>query len=380
MPRCCGNELAYLKEVLEHEFRTSWTGTMVRRLEAAFSAKYGIKHAIALCNGTATLHSILAARGIGPGDEVIVPALTMASTSLAVLHCGAVPVWADVDAETWTIDPDSIKERLSDRTRAIITVSLYGCPPEMDKICEIAKKHSLFLVEDNAQCFLGYFKGKLAGTFGDAASFSFQSSKHLTCGEGGIILTDNDELAQRIREFSCLGYKSGYTKEQVQSPKYERHHSLGYNYRMSDLQAAVALAQVEQIDTLVAWRQRAAVNLIPQLGKWFTLQGGNPGTGWFARQAALDMDHSAWAVPALFDHPAVSWEQFSNRLRACGGNAPYACWLPTYKEPMFRDWEYPDCYVAESIQPRIMAFPTNYFCDEDIDRQCEALYSTVQSL
>ena len=250
MDRIGNKEKAYIREVLDGQFSSSNTYQMVTRLERTFAEKFQTKHAVAMVNGTATLHMALEAAGIKPGDEVICPPLTMSSTSIAVLHANAVPVFADVDKDTFLITADSIRQVLTQKTKAIITVSLYGLSPEMDEIMDLARKNHLIVIEDNAECYGAYQDGKLVGTFGHMASYSFQSSKHLTAGEGGIVITDSDELADKLRRYSGLGYaginskKGRITKDDIQSPDYERHVILGWNYRMADLCAAVALGQV----------------------------------------------------------------------------------------------------------------------------------------
>jgi len=171
-------------EVLEGQFRTSQSGRMTARLERLFAETFDAGYAISFANGTATMHAALAAMGVGPGDEVIVPPLTMSATSLAVLHTGATPIFADIDPHTWTLDPEAVRRSVSARTRAIIPVALYGLPPDMPALMAIAAQHGLGVVEDDAQCFLGAIGGRLAGSIAHASSFSFQSSKHMTSGEG----------------------------------------------------------------------------------------------------------------------------------------------------------------------------------------------------
>ena len=258
--RLFGNERKYIDEVLNSEFRTSSGAKMMRRLEGVFAERFGVNYAISFVNGTATMHAALEAAGIRPGDEVIVPPLTMSATTFAVLQCGAVPIFADVDGNTFQIDARDIERKLSSRTKAIITVALYGLSPDMDAINNIAERHNLFVLEDNAECFLGKYKGKLVGTLGDCASFSFQSSKHLTSGEGGMIITNDADFADKVRQVQSLGYagvsasKSKITKSDIQHPDYNRHVTMGWNYRMPELCCAVALAQVENIDALVGRR------------------------------------------------------------------------------------------------------------------------------
>src|SRR5438874_11749057 len=204
--RISGREYQYVQEVLDSQFRSSAGSLMSTRLETAFAARFECQYAIAFVNGTATLHAALIAAGVGPGDEVIVPPLTMAATSLAVLHAGATPVFADIRIETFNSDPKSIRERITPRTRAIIPVALYGLAPDMDAIMQIARAKDLVVIEDAAQCFLGYYKGQLVGTIGHMGSFSFQSTKHMTSGEGGMVVSNNLDLANRVRQFSSLGY------------------------------------------------------------------------------------------------------------------------------------------------------------------------------
>ena len=180
----------------------------------------------------------------------------MSSTSLAVIQANAIPVFADVDEKTFLISAADIEKKVTPKTKAIIVVSLFGLMPDMDAIMAIAKKHNLVVIEDDAQCFLGKYKGKNAGTIGHMSSFSFQASKHLTSGEGGMVTTNDDHLALQLRRFSGLGYgsitmeKARITKDDIQNPAYERHVALGWNYRMSDVVGAVALAQTERMEEL----------------------------------------------------------------------------------------------------------------------------------
>ncbi|HRJ42758.1 MAG TPA: DegT/DnrJ/EryC1/StrS aminotransferase family protein, partial [Caldilineaceae bacterium] len=224
-------ERAYVQQVLDSQFRSSAGSLMTKPLEQLFAETFDSRFAIAFVNGTATMHAALAAAGVGAGDEVIVPPLTMASTAFAALHANAIPVFADIDPHTWTIDPKSIAACITPRTKAIIPVALYGLAPDMDGIMELAARHNLFVLEDDAECFLGYYKGRIVGSIGHASSFSFQSTKHMTSGEGGMITTNDEGLAEGIRRFNSLGYaavgaaagKGKITRETIQDPLYERH-------------------------------------------------------------------------------------------------------------------------------------------------------------
>src|SRR3569833_739609 len=245
MKRIGDLEKKYVLEVLENAFQTSKNSIYNNQMEKKFSEIFKCNYSIGHVNGTATMHTELQALGVKPGDEVIVPPLTKSSTSLAVLQNGSIPVFADVDKDTFNIDPESIRKVITPKTKAIITVSLYGLSPDYDPIMQICKEHGIALIEDNAECFLGEYKGKYVGEFGNFASFSFQASKHLTSGEGCMLTTNDQELANNARRFSSLGYagvsasKGKITREDIQDPNYSRHVSLGFNYRMSELQAAV---------------------------------------------------------------------------------------------------------------------------------------------
>ena len=391
--RIYGNEMKYLKEVLATEFRSSQGSVMMRRLEEAFASRFDSKYAIAFVNGTATMHAALEAYGIQPGDEVIVPPLTMSATTFAVLQANATPVFADVDPNTFQISAASIAERITPKTRAIITVALYGLSPDMDPIMEIAKKHDLFVIEDNAECFLGTYKGRMVGALGDCASFSFQSSKHLTSGEGGMIVTDNLELAEKIRKVQSLGYagvsatKGKITKKDIQDPDYSRHVTMGWNYRMPELCAAVALAQLENLDALVG-RRVAVAAMFEEAARGFD---------WFLPQQVGDeYQNSYWTWVARLDRPDISWLQFRDRFTEKGGDGVYAAWKLTYLEPMFQTmnllgrerfissdnrekYKKGLCPIAEKIAPKLLQFKTNYWDIDAAEKQAEVLRLTLQS-
>ena len=390
--RLFGNESRYVQEVLSQEFRTSSGATMMKRLEAEFAERFNSKYAISFINGTATMHAALEAMGVGVGDEVIVPPLTMSATSFAVLQAGATPVFADVDGKTFQIDPKSIELKITSKTKAIITVALYGLSPDMEPICALADKHGLNVVEDNAECFLGYYKGKVAGTSGHCASFSFQSSKHLSSGEGGMLITDDLELANKIRRIQSLGYagvsasESKITKRDIQDPGYDRHVTMGWNYRMPELCCAVALAQVENILPLVARRQKVAAifeSATKNFHDWFTPQ-----------HVPENCVNSYWTWVCKLDTSKVGWHHFRDTFVRNGGDGVYGAWKLTHLEPMFvnmnllgRERFISDenkasytlgcCPTAEFIQPQLLQFKTNYW---DIDRAYEQADVLVQTL
>ena len=381
-------ERQYAMESLDGQFKSANNYKFVVRLEKAFAEKMGTKHSVGFVNGTATLHTALEAAGVGMGDEVIVPPLTMSSTSLAVLQANAIPVFADVDEKTFLISAAEIEKKITDKTRAIIVVSLYGLMPDMDAIMDIANRHNLTVIEDDAQCFLGTYKGKNAGTIGHMGSFSFQASKHLTTGEGGMVTTNDDNLALQLRRISGLGYgsitmtKARITKDDIQDPKFERHVALGWNYRMSDIVGAVGLAQTERMDELVEMRMAC--------GKIW--EDAMAGCDWIIPQyTPAECVHSYWAVAARMVHPNITWYDFRKKFMELGGDGIYAAWQLTYLEPAFREkaflgreklfdgitYEKGLCPVAEMLQPQLLQFKTNYFDTAECEAQAEILKKTI---
>jgi perosamine synthetase len=224
-------------------------GPKVKDLEEKFAAYSGTKYAVAVNSGTAAIHASLFALGVKPGDEVITVPFTFAATANPIIMLGAKPVFVDVDAETFNIDPGQIEGRITSRTKAIIVVDLYGQVYDADAVSKIAAKDNLLIVEDACQAVGASLNGRKAGSFGDLAAFSFYGTKNMTCGEGGMITTDDPELAELARRFRHHG--------QSEQTRYEYHH-LGYNYRMMDLQAAIALAQLNKIEAFTEARIRNA--------------------------------------------------------------------------------------------------------------------------
>lgn len=388
MKRFSDLEKKYVLDVIDNEFATSKNSIYNNKLEAAFAKQFNAKYAIGHCNGTATLHVALMACGVKAGDEVIVPALTMSSTSIPVVLIGAIPVFADSDIDTFQISAESIEKCITPKTKAIITVALYGLSPDYDKILDICKKHNLSLIEDNAECFLGTYKGKLVGEFGDIASFSFQASKHLTCGEGGMLTTNNEELADSIRRLNCLGYagvsaKQGkITRNDIQDPNYSRHITFGYNYRMSELQAACALGQVERIEELVKNRIEVAKIFDEIIAGQTLLKRQVEPTG---------CQNSYWAYCLVLDtdNPEIDWYRFRDLFQKNGGDGYYAAWKLSYNEPAYQDilqpqegvWQKFDknlCPNAEYLQKRLIQLKTNYWDLEEARQQAEILKKTIE--
>lgn len=388
MKRFTDLEKKYVLEVIDNEFNTSLNSVFNNQLEKEFAQLFNTEFAIGHVNGTATMHTALAACGVKPGEEVIVPPLTMSSTALSVLHNGSIPVFADVDPETFNISPESIEKVITDKTRAIITVALYGLSPDYEKILDICNKHNLFLIEDNAECFLGKYKGKFVGEFGHFSSFSFQASKHLTCGEGGMLITNNPLLADKARKFSSLGYagvsgKQGkITRNDIQDPNYSRHVSLGYNYRMSELQAATALGQLQRASELVQARIEVAALFDEALiGQKLLKKQAEP-EGYL---------NSYWSYSLVMDteDPKTDWFKFRKLFQKNGGDGYYAAWKLSYFEPLFLEiiqkqngiWQiYKEglCPVAEFLQPRMLQLKTNYWNIDEAKIQAEVLNKTIK--
>jgi perosamine synthetase len=387
MERISPLERKYVSEVLDNEFRASKRNVFIRRLEAAFCEFIPAKFAIAHANGTCTLHTALAALGVGEGDEVIVPALTMSSPALAVLHNHSVPVFADANAHTYTIDPISVRKLITPKTRAIISVSLYGQPPDYPELLNICHEHKLFLIEDNALCLTAGIADRKAGTFGDFASYSFQGSKHLTSGEGGMLVTSNETLAEKARRFSGLGFNgitatgSRRKREEVQNPQFDRHLSLGFNYMMSELCAAQALAQVERAAELIGQRKAVAELFLQAV----------EGCSFLHPQfVPLMFENDYWSFAMILDTdtPETDWFRFRDLFMKNGGDGFFAAWKLSYNEPLFQhEIQYNDniwqqytselCPTAEYLQPRLIQLKTNYWDLAQAEKQAAILKKTL---
>ncbi|MDD5109220.1 MAG: DegT/DnrJ/EryC1/StrS family aminotransferase [Candidatus Omnitrophica bacterium] len=396
MKRIGSLERKYVLKVLDNQFRSSSGNQMTKLLEEAFAKKIGMKHAIAFVNGTATLHAALVAAGIGPGDEVIVPPLTMASTAFGVIHANAIPVFADIDPDTFTISPENIRKKITERTKAIIPVALYGLSPDMDEIMKIAAEHNLTVVEDDAQCLLGYYKARIVGSLGHLSSFSFQSSKHITSGEGGMVVTNSEKLADKVRRFNSLGYagvsatKGKITRDDIQDPLYDRHMEVGFNYRLSELCSAVVLAQVERLEDMVEKRIESA---------YFYSEAVKDCAWLKPQKVPAGYKHSYWTyVLKLSEDAGVNWYDFRKKYIELGGDGIYSAWKLTYLEPVFQkkvfyqkgcpltcpyykgkvqEYQSGLCPNAEAVQPKLFQFKTNYLDKGVARRKAQALAKTI---
>lgn len=244
-PNFIGNEKKYVIDCIDTTWVSS-TGKYVQGFEEEFARFNNTKYALSCCNGTVALHLALMALGIKEGDEVIMPALTYIATCNAVKYVNATPVFTDIDPDTWNINPSKIEEKITAKTKAIIVVHLYGNPADMDSIMHIARKYNLYVIEDAAEAHGALYKGEKAGSIGDIGTFSFFGNKLITTGEGGMVVTNHSEYEESIRLLKGQG---------VDPNKRYWHSIVGYNYRMTNIEAAIGLAQLENINTHIQLRE-----------------------------------------------------------------------------------------------------------------------------
>jgi len=372
-----GNELDYLSKVLESEHWSSSSGTWNTLLEDSFCKKFQSEFAIAMNSGTATLHSALYAVGVRPGDEVISPALSVIMNTSSTIQCGAIPVYVDIDKNTFNLDPEDLERKITPKTKAIQVVHLYGLPCDMKIIMQIANQYGIPVIEDCAECFLSECQGSLVGSFGAFASYSFENSKHMSCGEGGILTTNNEAYATLARKFGNHGFKNSTAKsgriklnlEEFQKPNYKRHDSIGWNYRLSEFSAAIALAQLEKIDDLINLRIKTSQMFLDAVDGCDYL---------IPQKQTEEYTHSYWTFSVVYEGLAqkgVYWEEFRKQYVDLGGDGIYASWSVPYLEPVISEGNFIDmnydiynsikyesglCPVAEEIQPKIMQFKNNY--------------------
>jgi perosamine synthetase len=240
-PLISSREASYALDAARNGWNHRWSGYL-KRFESGFAEYLGVKHAIATSSCTGALHLALLSLGVGPGDEVIVPDITWVATANAVVYTGATPVFADVDPESWTLDPSSFESKIGPRTKAVIPVHLYGHPADMDAVIGIARRHGLHVVEDAAPAIGAECRGAKAGTFGDLAAFSFQGAKLLVTGEGGMLVTNDTALYEKAILLWDQGRDPRRTFWINQN---------GWKYKMSNVQAAVGLGQLERVDPLI---------------------------------------------------------------------------------------------------------------------------------
>ncbi len=389
IPRVAPRAYEYVREVLDFGFHNAHSVGITGRLEREFAERFVQVYGIAHCNGTATLQTALMAAGVGAGDEVIVPTFTVFSTPAAALQCNAVPVIVDVEPDTWNISVEAIRAHITPRTRAIVPVSICGLPPDLDPIMALAEEHGLVVVEDNAQCFLGTYQGRVAGSIGHFASFSFQASKTVTCGDGGILICSDERLALAARKAATMGFKDltlepgdNVVSEALRChPDYQRHDGLGWNQRLPEIAAAVALAELERIEELAEMRTYSAMAFERVVRDCPWLEAQRVPEGYV---------NAYWNYAVRIARDDIVWEALQAAFVELGGDGFYGSYQPAHLEPVFANLNravdenperYPQfagrlpryargaCPVWEGIQPRIVMLKTNYFDTTEADRQ-----------
>ena len=334
-PDLGGNVKLYVNECLD----TSWIssrGRFVAEFEERFADRIGVQHAASVCNGTVALHLALIALGIGPGDEVLVPTLTYIASVNAIAYTGATPVFVDSVRSTWQMDPEDVRRHITPRTRAIMAVHLYGQSCDMQALTDIAREHRLFLVEDCAEAFGTLYAGQHVGTFGDISTFSFFGNKTITTGEGGMVVTNDKTLNERARHFKGQG---------LAAHREYWHDVVGYNYRMTNIAAAIGLAQLERADEFIGRKRELAAKYARALeGLPIELHAEAPGS-----------IHSYWMVSILTRKP-----EDRDPLRAhlaADGVETRPLFFPVHTMPMYAR-SYRKHAVAEDLAWRGINLPS----------------------
>jgi len=353
-PQIGEEEKKALNDVIDSRYLAE--GPVAREFERMFSEFVKSKFTIVSSNGTTALHLALEALGIKPGEEVITTPFTFIASSNSILFNGAIPVFADIDPETYNIDPEKIEEKITKKTKAIMPVHIFGNPCDMKALKDIADDHDLYIIEDACQSHGAYFDGKHTGTIGDIGCFSFYASKNLPFGEGGALVTDNEELKDNIL---CL-------RNHGRTPKGGYFHTrIGYNYRTSNLHAAIGVEQMKKLPAMLQARERNANILIKELSD---LEG-------FALQKTYDKGKHGWYIAAgRTDREDVPVTKVVEQLKANGIGSRQIYSVPSYKQPAYIDindyyyWsefvKFPDyskvsCPVAERIGETHFQIPIN---------------------
>lgn len=358
-PLLTGNEKKYLAECID----TGWIsseGPFVRKFEEMFAAKMGRKFGVAVSNGSVALDTALISLGLNQGDEVIMPAFTIICCASAITRVGAIPVLVDAEAETWNMDVSKIEEKITPKTKAIMVVHIYGLPVDMDKVIELAKKYDLKIIEDAAEEIGQQYKGKPIGSFGDISCFSFYPNKHITTGEGGMITTNDFNLADKCRSLRNLCFKP------------ERrfvHDELGYNYRLTNLQAALGLAQLERLDEFVKIKRRNGELYNQLLSNFQEIQLNLPRTDY------AESIYWVYGIVLKDEIPFDAFDAIKKLEKAEIGTRPF--FWPMHEQPIFQKMglfigeAYP---VAERIARRGFYLPSGLGITKD------QIYFTVDKL
>ncbi len=333
-------------EVLKSDYLT--TGPKIAEFEKSVADYVGAKYAVAISNGTSALHAACFAAGIGPGDEVITTPITFAASSNCVLYCGGTPVFADIDPKTYNIDPDDIRKKITDKTKAIIAVHLAGQPCDMDEIHKIAKENNLIVIEDGAHALGSVYKGKKVGSLSDMTTFSFHPVKPITTGEGGMIVTDNEEFYKKM----VLFRSHGITRDEAMmtrndGPWFYQQFELGFNYRITDIQCALGCSQMKKLDRFLAKRKEIVLRY---------------------NEAFADCENIV--TPYQLPETESGWHLYIVQVKNCdrkqifealrdkgiGVNVHY---IPVYMHPYYQEHGYKDvhCKNAEEVYSHIISLP-----------------------
>jgi perosamine synthetase len=344
------DDIAAVVEVLRSDWLT--TGPKVAEFEAAFAHFTGVEEAVAVSNGTAALHAAMYAIGIGPGDEVIVPAMTFAATANCVVYQGGTPVFVDVDPDTLLIDPAQVETRITPRTKAIIAVDYAGQSCDYDRLQAIADRHGLKLVADACHALGGSYKGGPVGSLADMSTFSLHPVKPITTGEGGMITTDDPVLAQRMRVFRNHGITSDHRQRDQQGSWFYEMVDLGYNYRLTDFQCALGLSQLRKLPGWVARRREIAQ-------RYDAAFAGMPGVQPLAVRPDVVHAYHLYTVRMDNHEAGVSRDHVFAALRAAGigVNVHY---IPVHLHPFYRRrfGTAPGlCPIAEAAYRQLVTLP-----------------------
>jgi dTDP-4-amino-4,6-dideoxygalactose transaminase len=389
-----------VEEVLRSGKVNYWTGKRGMEFEKKFAEWQGSKYAVSVATGTAALHVSLAALGIGPGDEVIVPSYTFIATCFSVVQAGAVPRFADVNLDDHCISVESAEKLVNERTKAIMPVHLYGNVVDMDKVRAFAKKHKIFVIEDNAEAFGGEYKGKKTGTMGEIAGCSFCQSKTFTTGgEGGMVTTDNEDLAWIARSFRDHGYD---VKQRLNLLELEQklpyiHNMVGWNYRMTEMQSAIGLAELERMESwnMPTRRRNAKILLdalrpLPQI-KFSPIDTPDRRNGWFVTAFSLDIEQMRCDIKQFVTAAAaegvpcwkVFWPQCHTEAafqkRNAFGRSGFPFNSKEYTNPASADYTHVDVPNArwhETHTFTCFAFPT--FTVSDMEQIAAGLIKVIK--
>jgi perosamine synthetase len=341
-------EAEYVTQAISSGWISS-AGEFISRFESEFAAKVGATYAVSASNGTTALHLALSALGIREGDEVIVPSFTMIASANAVIYCGAKPVFVDVDRNHWTIDPISVETAITKKTKAIMTMSTYGHPCDFDAIIHLARKHNVLVIEDAAEAHGALYKERPLASIPDATSYSFFANKIITTGEGGMVCTNQTQIAERCRELKNLGFKTHGPRDYV-------HESIGFNYRLTNIQAAIGCAQMRRFDELVRCRQRNASlyqKMLSPLSDYLELQTPAP-----------------WATPVYWMFGVVLKPQVllsRNRVMEClrANNIDSRPFFhPMHLQPVFRHYDKQSLPQSEHLGSRGLYLPSSSHISE----------------